>query len=181
MVKIFLLNLEYDNNQCSFEIIEGNKKNSKIYISNSFCYLKKRTYKEKLYLVCHKSQHYPALAEIVGDVFWLKSAHYHQADVNFIQTTKFKNALKSQAETSTQTPRQIFDEISIQHNDIAGTIPFIECQRGIEARRRIGCPSLPKTCLNFALKWNPTHLSANILNHQLLWMEQKWLLFFSQI
>ena len=95
----------------SYEIIEGERKGSQLFVHNSYIYMLKYPAKGKTYLKCSDNTCI-ATAIIVNGTFRAARAHIHGDNSSEIERLKLKRTLKERAAESAEPLRQIYDNVT---------------------------------------------------------------------
>ena len=125
----------------NYYVIEGSRKNSKLYVHNSFLYLFHRDCEAHFTVRCRewKKSNCKARGKIMklNDFFEDIGNHTHPSNEEEIDLLKMKTKLKRKSEISSDTLRGIFDDVSeITPGNIATKITFNQVESGMFKRRK---------------------------------------------
>ena len=124
----------------SYQIVEGSRKNSNLYVSNDFLYIRRRVYKDKTYLRC-RTDSCPGTAVISCDLLFIQTDHNHSGEEKEVQKLHINSQLKQRAELDPTPLREIYNEITA---DVTNTTQFHEIEKSMYMRRRQAQPKVPK-------------------------------------
>ena len=150
----------------NYYVIEGSRKNSKLYVHNSFLYLFHRDCEAHFTVRCRewKKSNCKARGKIMklNDFFEDIGNHTHPSNEEEIDLLKMKTKLKRKSEISSDTLRGIFDDVSeITPGNIATKITFNQVESGMFKRRKKIEPPLPDSAVNSALLLNEGEICAS--------------------
>ena len=130
----------------NYDVIEGIRKDSSIFVHGSYSYRKDKDYKGIRYLRCTKFRDgCSARARIClhSNVFSIIQDHgNHETADTQVKITKVISKLKRKAEDSQQSLREIFDEEANQ-SEVGGNISFVHVESAMYKRRRLHRPQIP--------------------------------------
>lgn len=144
----------------NYRIIEGERRNSTLYIYNFYSYTLHHDLKNHISVRCKdwKKKNCKAVGKIskIEDVF--EPAGFHLHPVDDTNVLEIKSEMKRKAERSTSTLREIFDEVSSSSNrEIAAKVSYNDMESTMLKRRRKSEPPLPASAVESAylLRDNP--------------------------
>lgn len=129
----------------NYKIIEGCRKNSKLYICDGFAYVRDKETKSGLCLKCRKHNKLcPGRSVIMNNTLRITRPHSCIANEDEIEVIKFKSQVKRNAEDSVYSLRAVFDSAAA-NCPVADQISYPEVENIMAKRRRSNLPRLPST------------------------------------
>ena len=131
-----------------YEIIEGARRGSHVYISGSYVYTKEKDNGKYRYLQCVEFREgCPGRASIYlkTDQFALTREHndHQQVTDEKVEVLKLRTTLKRRAEISQGTLKQIFDE-EASSSRVGGQVSFVNLGSSMYKRRKLNRPNIPQ-------------------------------------
>ena len=131
-----------------YEIIEGARRGSHVYIRGSYVYTKEKDNGKYRYLKCVESRKgCPGRASIYleTDQFALTREHndHQQVTDEKVEVLKLRTTLKRRAEISQGTLKQIFDE-EANSSRVGGQVSFVHLESSMYKRRKLNRPNIPQ-------------------------------------
>ena len=132
-----------------YEVVEGLRKNSKLYRANSFLYYKNKVYKNKIALRClmYPTTGCSCKASITIDTneIIIETCHNHEPELYDEPMRALKKELKDKSETISESSRQIFDNVCRMYSEEVPTrISFPMVVRGMTKRKHLVFPKIPE-------------------------------------
>ena len=132
-------------------MIEGKRRNSKLYIHSGFTYQVHHENKASYNMRCQywrvKSCKAGGKIDKIDDLFTPTGFHLHEAPDD-VDVTELKGELKRKAETSSNALRELFDDVTAGADErTASAVSFNQVESTLLKRRRMVEPTLPTTAL----------------------------------
>ena len=126
-------------NMANFEMLEGRRKNSKVYIYQQYRYTVCNTYKDYKRLRCVEYKHYlcSGAATLKGNVVTLVKEHNHATDDSEIREMKVKAQLKKAVGEMDEEVHTIYHTIMAKYPDeVKMRLPWKSVRSGLYALRK---------------------------------------------
>ena len=101
----------------SFQQIEGSRKNSIVFVSDYFLYIRRRNYKNKVYLRCRKDD-CRATALVVDNIFTIEQEHDHPNEKEEVERLLLVSSMKTKAEQEATPLREIYDSVKANNTTL---------------------------------------------------------------
>ena len=137
----------------NYRIIEGARKNSTLYLHNSYCYVLQHDLQNHLWVRCRnwRNKSCKATGKIckVTNTFTPSGFHLHPVSDSEIKILEMKTQCKRKAESANTTIREVFDEVSTSVDvETAASVSFNQVESTMLKRRRRIEPPLPTSALD---------------------------------
>ena len=93
----------------------------------------------------------------------MTNCHNHDACPTEVQIRKFKDAAKAKAKSKQMTARQIFNEISREHREVAPLIGYKDVRNTLNNRRYANVPRRPNSIEEF-VSLAPSTSNSTLIN-----------------
>ena len=127
-----------------YEIIEGCRKDSFIYVNGGYTYRKDKDVKGIRYLRCTEFKvGCPGRAKISSDMISITNEHkHHEESETNVEIRDLLTNVKRKAENSQGSLRELFDE-EANESEVGGNISFVRVENTMYIRRRLNSPQIP--------------------------------------
>ena len=128
----------------NYEIIEGCRKDSFIYVNGGYTYRMDKAVKGIRYLRCTEFKvGCPGRAKISSDMISITNEHKnHEESETNVEIRKLLTKVKRKAENSQGSLRELFDE-EANESEVGGNISFARLENTMYKRRRLNRPQIP--------------------------------------
>ena len=128
----------------NYEIIEGCRKDSFIYVNGGYTYRKDKDVKGIRYLRCTEFKvGCRGRAKISSDMISITNEHkHHEESETNVEIRKLLTKVKRKAENSQGSLRELFDE-EANESEVGGNISFVRVENTMYKRRRLNRPQIP--------------------------------------